>query len=341
MKKKITVGLFVACILFCGFLFIKTRFITPNQQSALQSEKVQEYKKLLDNAGLKGNLTIYKNKQRIWQYTTVGNANSAYLINSVQKKLTAGMVMRAVSENKLSLDDKVNKFYPNVPNGQNISVLNLLEMTSGLDPAGPMGDAPYNNDDANAQKMIQGTHYNEQNFGKWDYQDIDYILFSHILEKASGQSYETLFNDMYVYPLKLKHTDFVWADQQKLKEIDFLFNGQNIDLNAMHGLLGASSVAMSNDDLYKVSLDLLNGKLLSSQNKDIIYAPGNNTSHYRGGLYTKNNHYESNGNGYGYCNFLRISKDGQNAVILQSTDSSRYGDLSNSADKIYADLFGK
>ena len=341
MKKKITVGLFAAYILFCGFLFIKTRFITPNQQPALQSEKVQEYKKLLDNAGLKGNLTIYKNKQRIWQYTTVGNANSAYLINSVQKELTAGMIMRAVSENKLSLDDKVNKFYPNIPNGQNISVLNLLEMTSGLDPADPMGDAPYNNDDANAQKMIQGTHYNEQNFGKWDYQDLDYILLSHILEKVSGQSYETLFNDMYVYPLKLKHTDFVWADQQKLKEIDFLFNGQNIDLNAMHGLLGAGSVAMSNDDLYKVSLDLLNGKLLSSQNKDIIYAPGNNTSHYRGGLYTKNNHYESNGNGYGYCNFLRISKDGQNAVILQSTDSSRYGDLSNSADKIYADLFGK
>ncbi|WP_281680423.1 serine hydrolase domain-containing protein [Lactobacillus gallinarum] len=341
MKKKITVGLFVAYILFCGFLFIKTRFITPNQQSALQSEKVQEYKKLLDNAGLKGNLTIYKNKQRIWQYTTVGNANSAYLINSVQKELTVGMIMRAVSENKLSLDNKVNKFYPNVPNGQNISVLNLLEMTSGLDPAGPMGDAPYNNDDANAQKTIQGTHYNEQNFGKWDYQDLEYILLSHILEKASGQSYETLFNDMYVYPLKLKHTDFVRADQQKLKEIDFLFNGQNIDLNAMHGLLGAGSVAMSNDDLYKVSLDLLNGKLLSSQNKDIIYAPGNNTSHYRGGLYTKNNHYESNGNRYGYCNFLRISKDGQNAVILQSTDSSRYGDLSNSADKIYADLFGK
>ena len=341
MKKKITVGLFVAYILFCGFLFIKTRFITPNQQPALQSEKVQEYKKLLDNAGLKGNLTIYKNKQRIWQYTTVGNANSAYLINYVQKELTAGMVMRAVSENKLSLDDKVNKFCPNIPNGQNISVLILLEITSGLDLAGPMGDAPYNNDDANAQKMIQGTHYNEQNFGKWDYQDIDYILLSHILEKVNGQSYETLFNDMYVYPLKLKHTDFVWADQQKLKEIDFLFNGQNIDLNAMHGLLGAGSVAMSNDDLYKVSLDLLNGKLPSSQNKDIIYAPGNNTSHYRGGLYTKNNHYESNGNGYGYCNFLRISKDGQNAVILQSTDSSRYGDLSNSADKIYADLFGK
>ena len=48
--------------------------------------------------------------------------------------------------------------HPNVPNAQNISVLNLLEMTSGLDSTGPMGDAPYNNDDANAQKMIQDTH---------------------------------------------------------------------------------------------------------------------------------------------------------------------------------------
>ena len=92
-------------------------------------------------------------------------------------------------------------------------------------------------------------------------------------------------------------------------------------------------------------------KLLSEQNKDIIYAPGNNALHYRGGLYTKNNHYESNGNGYGYCNFLRISKDGKNflriskdgknAVVLQSADSSHYGDLSNSANKIYTDLFEK
>ena len=93
MKKKITVGLFVAYILFCGFLFIKTRFITPNQQPAPQSEKVQEYKKLLDNAGLKGSLTIYKNKQRIWQYTTVGNANFAYLMKNARKSpyFNAGM----------------------------------------------------------------------------------------------------------------------------------------------------------------------------------------------------------------------------------------------------------
>ncbi|WP_236253607.1 serine hydrolase domain-containing protein [Lactobacillus ultunensis] len=340
MKKKITIGLFLAYILFCGFLFIKNKYITPKQPS-LQSEKVQKYQKLLGNAGLKGNLTIYKNGQRIWQYSTVGDANSSYLINSVQKELTGGLVMQAVSRGKLSLNDKINKFYPNVPNAQNISVLNLLEMTSGLDPAGPMGDAPYNNDDANAQKMIQDTHYNEQNFGKWDYQDLDYILLSHILEKVSGQSYETLFDNMYVYPLKLKHTDFVWADQQKLKEINFLPSGQNIDMNAIHSLLGAGSVAMSNDDLYKVSADLLNGKLLSAQNKAIIYAPGNNPSHYRGGLYTKGDYYESNGNGCGYCNFLRISKDGKVAVILQSMDSSRYGDLSNAADGIYADLFGK
>lgn len=55
-------------------------------------------------------------------------------------------------------------------------------------------------------------------------------------------------------------------------------------MNVIHGLLGAGSVAISNNDLYRTSLDLLNGKLLSEQNKDIIYAPGNNALHYRGGM---------------------------------------------------------
>ena len=47
------------------------------------------------------------------------------------------MVMQAINEGKLSLDDKVAKFYPNVPNAGNISILNLLEMTSGLSEQGP------------------------------------------------------------------------------------------------------------------------------------------------------------------------------------------------------------
>ncbi|MDH5100925.1 beta-lactamase family protein [Lactobacillus kefiranofaciens] len=342
MKKKITISLFLVYIFFCGFLFFRNRQSNGSvRQDQLQEAQVQKYQKLLSAAKFKGNVTIYQDNRRVWQYATVGDANSSYLINSVQKELTGGLVMQAVAQGKLSLDDKINKFYTNVPNAQNISVLNLLEMTSGLDPNGAMGEAPYNNDDANAQKMIQDMHFNAQNFGKWDYQDLDYILLSHILEKATGQSYEALFNNMYVYPLKLQHTDFLWADQQKLKEIDFLSDGQNIDLNAIHGLLGAGSVAMSNDDLYATSSDLLNGRLISQQDKGIIYAPGNNSAGYRGGLYSKNNHYESNGAGYGYCNFLRISKDGQNAVVLQSVDSSNYGGLSKAADQIYSELFGK
>ncbi|WZL16551.1 MAG: Hypothetical protein LKU_02010 [Lactobacillus kefiranofaciens] len=38
---------------------------------------------------------------------------------------------------------------------------------------------------------------------------------------------------------------------------------------------------------------------------------------------------------------MRISKDGQNAVVLQSVDSSNYGGLSKAADQIYSELFGK
>ena len=193
MKKKLPLILILIYIFFCGYLFVSTHFLknitgaTPQDQISLKQKK--QIKKMLNSFGFKGNATFYKDGKRIWNYTTEGNIDSAYLINSVQKAYTGVMVMNAVNEGKLSLDDKVAKFYPNVPNAGNISILNLLEMTSGLSEQGSFGNNPFKNDDDNAQKTIQDMHFDDQSFNKWNYQDVNYVLLSHILEKATGRSY--------------------------------------------------------------------------------------------------------------------------------------------------------
>ena len=248
--------------------------------------------------------------------------------------------MQAVNEGKLSLDDKVAKFYPNVPNAGNISILNLLEMTSGLSEQGPFGNNPFKNDDDNAQKTIQDMHFDDQSFNKWNYQDVNYVLLSHILEKATGRSYEDLFNEMYVYKLGLKHTDFLWADAQKIKEIELIPSSTQVDMNEIHGLLGAGSVAMSNDDIFLSMSALLSGKILPMQSIQTIYGPGNNQAQYRGGLYTKEGYYQANGAGYNYSSFIRISKDGKNAVILQ-TNINQYQGCNDNATAIYNMLFNE
>lgn len=339
MKKNFHLIILLG-ILFVGFLFEVNHSINKNTamgQLRLSDEQIVQTKRVLNGTNFAGNITIYKNGQKVWEDTTANKPNSAYLINSVQKVFTAGLIMKAVDNKQLTLDTKVSQFYPNVPNADNITILNLLEMTSGLSAKGPMGNAPYNNDEDNAQKAIQDTNFDGSKFNQWNYQDVDYVLLSHILEKATGQSYEALFDNTYVFPLKLKHTDFMWADVQKAAEIN-LVNTNQVNMNEIHGLLGAGSVAMSNDDLYKASKSVLDGRLLSKQDRDTIYAPGNNQPHYRGGFYNKGDHYESNGSGYGYYNFVRISKDGKNAVIMQLTNSSNFKDISNKVTQIYQNV---
>lgn len=344
MKKKLPIILILIYIFFCGYLFVSTRFLknitgaTPQDQISLKQKK--QIKKMLNSFGFKGNAAFYKDGKRIWNYTTEGNINSAYLINSVQKAYTGAMVMQAVNEGKLSLDDKVAKFYPNVPNADNISILNLLEMTSGLSEEGSFGNNPFNNDDDNAQKTIQDMHFDDQSFNKWNYQDVNYVLLSHILEKATGRSYEDLFNEMYVYKLGLKHTDFLWADAQKIKEIGLIPSSTQVDMNEIHGLLGAGSVAMSNDDMFLSMSALLNGNILPMQSIQTIYGLGNNQAQYRGGLYTKDGYYQANGAGYNYSSFIRISKDGKSAVILQ-TNVNQYQGCNDNATTIYNMLFNQ
>ena len=51
---------------------------------------------------------------------------------SITKSMTATIILQLVQEGLLTLDDPVSKFVPGVPDGDNITVAQLLEMRSGL-----------------------------------------------------------------------------------------------------------------------------------------------------------------------------------------------------------------
>jgi D-alanyl-D-alanine carboxypeptidase len=53
-------------------------------------------------------------------------------IGSNTKTVTGTVILQLVQEGKLALDDPVSKYRPDVPNGQNITVTQLLNMRSGL-----------------------------------------------------------------------------------------------------------------------------------------------------------------------------------------------------------------
>lgn len=59
-------------------------------------------------------------------------ADTAIRIGSVTKTWTTTVILQLVQEGKLSLDDPISRYRPDVPNGDNITIEMLLRMRSGL-----------------------------------------------------------------------------------------------------------------------------------------------------------------------------------------------------------------
>src|SRR6266480_4326666 len=64
--------------------------------------------------------------------TSPPRADTHFRIASNTKTMTAAVIMQLAQESKLSLDDPVSKYVPGVPNGDKITITELLEMRSGL-----------------------------------------------------------------------------------------------------------------------------------------------------------------------------------------------------------------
>jgi D-alanyl-D-alanine carboxypeptidase len=59
-------------------------------------------------------------------------ADTHFRIASNTKTMTAAVIVLLAQENKLSLDDPVSKYVPDVPDGDKITITELLNMRSGL-----------------------------------------------------------------------------------------------------------------------------------------------------------------------------------------------------------------
>jgi len=64
--------------------------------------------------------------------TSPPHADTHFRIASNTKSMTAAVIVQLAQEGKLSLDDPVSKYVSGVPNGDNITIDELLKMRSGL-----------------------------------------------------------------------------------------------------------------------------------------------------------------------------------------------------------------
>lgn len=279
---------------------------------------------------IKGSVLVIKNGKPWLKYATANKTDTSYLINSVQKSMTAALIMQLVQKKKLSLNDKLSKFYPDVPGASQVTVENILNMTSGLDiaPGESLGTENFVSEHDNMQSNIKKTVFDKDSLGKWKYTSLNYIYLCGILSKIENKDYTQIFKEAYIDKLNLKHTEFLWASKQKLLASHWVpgyekKNGKYVKVpykdavREAHNELGAGSIVMSNHDIEVVMKYILGGKMLTEASKKKLYA-AKAPSYYNGGFYNRPTYKAANGAGEGYNTFFRSTNDGKDMIIIQS-----------------------
>jgi CubicO group peptidase (beta-lactamase class C family) len=123
---------------------------------------------------------------------------------STGKQFTATAVMMLVEEGKLSLEDKITKFFPDGPDTwHNITVRHLLTHTSGMTDYPPDFDLRRDYTEDELFQRIKPIPLAFQPGEKWSYSNLAYVMLGILIHKVSGKFYGDFLHERIFKPLEM------------------------------------------------------------------------------------------------------------------------------------------
>ena len=141
--------------------------------------------------------------------------DSSLPIGSVSKQFCAACVMLLCDKNLLSVDDTLDRYFPDYRYGKDMTIRHLLTMSSGIPDYYPifMSATTLGADEAENIRQIKERLFSEELAfepgNHYAYSNSNYLLLAEIVEQASGVSYHDYLRENFFEPLKMTHTGFV------------------------------------------------------------------------------------------------------------------------------------
>ncbi len=145
---------------------------------------------------------------------------SVYRIASMTKSFTAMAILKLRDEGKLSLDEPVVKYIPEVGQLQyltkdapTIDIENLLTMTAGFPEDNPWGDRQLDEPDQMLMDLVSdGISFSNPPSYYYEYSNTGYALLGNIVSRVSGQPYQQYINENIFVPLGMNNTYWEYED---------------------------------------------------------------------------------------------------------------------------------
>ncbi len=137
--------------------------------------------------------------------------DSVYELASVTKQFTAAAIMMLLNEKQLTLDDKVSRYVPEVPEAwKDVTIRHLLTHASGIPNHTEMAvierDVARDYTRAELIALIAREPVKFRPGEQWAYNDSGYVLLGMVVEKAGGVPYATYLSEHIFRPLGMTAT---------------------------------------------------------------------------------------------------------------------------------------
>jgi CubicO group peptidase (beta-lactamase class C family) len=328
LRRKIEI-----CIISLSVFVIQVSFAQNNARINTQEleNKVDSLIMPLVDEGLlsgsiliaiRGNILLAKGYGLADRKHNIPNTSATiFRIGSITKTITALSVMQLQEKRKLNINDKLSKYLHDYPDGDKITIHNLLTHTSGIPSYNWLRSDNKPQELDTVINWINELTLQSEPGESFMYSNSGYALLTYIIEKVSGMKYEDYVKENIFIPCNMKNTG-LHSMNNHIKNMAFGYG--RIDYDGFKETTRPCPLAKGDGDLSSTVKDLskfvmafYNNKLISRESrKQMLETYKNN---YALGWIIEKMHGEKlvyhNGGELGYMSNMMSFNDNELLVI--------------------------
>ena len=213
-----------------------------------------------------------------------------YAVGSISKQFTVAAVMLLQQEGRLSIDDPVSRWYPELTRAKDVKLRNLLSHTSGYEDYAPQDyTIPAWTHPSSAERIVREWATKPLDFDpgtQYQYSNTNYDLLGLIVQKVSRQPFWTFLKSRVLDPVGLSLAINLDTQHDRLEPVGYARNALGPLRPAIEEAPGwyfaDGELAMPVGDLLKWDISVMNESLLSHAS----YAAMESPTRLRNGLYS-------------------------------------------------------
>ncbi len=202
---------------------------------------------------------------------TPAKSDMRYSIGSISKQFTAASLLLLQEDGKLSLDDPVGKYIPNLTRANEVTIRQLLSHTSGYQDYWPQDYVPpFMKQEISSEKILDMWARKPLDFDpgtRWQYSNTNYVIAGVIIEKVTRKPLLQFLQTRVFAPLGMESVANI--DQEKLGDTDatgylrYALGPPRVAPKEGKGwLFAAGELAMPAADLARWDISIMDQKLL-------------------------------------------------------------------------------